>query len=138
MYTFGNRSMEAYSTLHPLLQELMDDAIKLVDFAILEGRRDKKEQDLAFGAGMSRVKYPNSKHNTAPSHAVDVAPYPIDWKDESRFAYLAGIIMGLAKAKGIKIRWGGDWDSDGVMNTREEGEDRKVLNDLVHFELVDV
>jgi len=36
--------------------------------------------------------------------------------------------MGVASQMGIKIRWGGDWDSDGSVCDNK-------FNDLVHFEL---
>jgi len=60
---------------------------------------------------------------------MDIAPYPIDWKDLERFYVLAGVIMACAHEEGVKIRWGGDWDSDG------DYHDSSFI-DLPHFELV--
>lgn len=77
------------------------------------------------------MKWPKSKHNSQPSLAVDVAPYPIDWKDERRFILFAGFVMGIAKAKGINLRWGGDWNG----NFRV-GDDGKLF-DAPHFEMVE-
>jgi hypothetical protein len=65
-----------------------------------------------------------------PSRAVDVAPYPIDWNDFKRFYHFAGIVRAVAHQRGVKIRWGGDWDSD------FDFKDERFL-DLPHFELVD-
>ena len=43
---------------------------------------------------------------------------------------MAGYIQATADKLGIKIRWGGDWDSDGDL-------DDQTFMDLGHFELVD-
>jgi len=67
-------------------------------------------------------------HNHHPSLAVDVAPYPIDWENTNRFFYLAGLVEGIAAMMGVKVRFGGDWDSD------KDFSDQK-FNDLVHFEI---
>jgi hypothetical protein len=74
-----------------------------------------------------------SKHNTDPSLAFDVAPYPIDFASRTkvlaRFYYLAGLIISCAASLGIKLRWGGDWDGD------LDFEDQ-TFDDLGHFEKV--
>lgn len=129
MYKFGNRSLDNLRTCHPDLQEILEEAIKLVDFAIICGHRNKDEQDKAFHSGMSKVQFPNSKHNTYPSSAVDIAPYPIDWNNTERFTHLVGIIRGIAHMKGIKIRCGIDWDCDGDITDHS-------FMDYPHVELV--
>jgi len=85
-------------------------------------------QDKAFSEGMSTKKWPLSEHNSWPSKAIDIAPYPIDWEDEKRFFRLAIVILFVALKKNISIRWGGAWD--GVPNKKGQ------LNDLGHFELL--
>ena len=72
---------------------------------------------------------PNSKHNTNPSDAFDFMPYPVDWKDTKQFSYIAGIIIGIGLAKGIVLRWGGDWNQNGKIN------DERFL-DFGHIEFV--
>lgn len=129
-YTFGAASLERRKTIHPKLQEIVDEAIKHVNFSIVYGHRDKDSQDEAFERGVSKLQWPDSKHNSLPSKAVDVAPYPIDWDNTNRFCYLAGIIMMIAKQKGIRLRWGGDWNEDGELKNNR-------FNDLPHFELID-
>jgi len=130
MYKFGQLSQQRIATLHPDLQDLLDEAIQLVDFTVLCGHRGQREQTEYYNTGRSKVKYPNSKHNLFPSRAVDIAPYPVDWNDIKRFAQLGGIMKGLAHAKGIKIRCGFDWDSDGDIT------DHKFM-DWPHIELVE-
>lgn len=128
MPSFGERSMRHYNTLHPDLQLVLSEAIKYVDFSIICGHRDKQEQNLAFQQGRSKLRFPQSKHNSYPSDAVDIVPYPnLDWNDRERFTYIAGIIMGIAMAKGIPLRWGGDWDRDGQLKDNS-------FDDLPHLE----
>ena len=74
MYKFGSASQARLETCHPDIQEILNEAIKIVDFSVLEGTRSEEKQNDLFHKGMSKVKYPNSKHNHRPSLAVDVAP----------------------------------------------------------------
>ena len=92
MYTFGKSSTEKLLTCRNELQVVAHEAIKLVDFSIIHGYRTQAQQDLIYAQGLSKAKYPNSKHNTNPSDAFDFMPYPVDWKDTKQFSYIAGII----------------------------------------------
>ena len=130
MYKFGKKSAERLATCDYRLQELLIEAIKHIDFSITCGHRGEIEQNQAYADKKSKLQWPNSKHNTFPSKAVDIAPYPIDWNDTVRFAHLIGLIRGLAISKGIKIRVGIDWDGDGDIR------DHSFL-DFPHVELVD-
>ena len=125
---FGNTSQGRLDTCHPDLKRLFEEVILHFDCAVLCGHRTEAEQTDVFSRGMSKVEWPNSKHNGTPSKAVDVAPYPINWSDKERFYYFAGIVKGIAIKMRIDIRWGGDWDSD------TEVSDQTFM-DLPHFEL---
>lgn len=130
MAKFGNRSTKELSTVHPKLQEILNEAIKYFDFSIIQGHRGKVEQNGLLAAGKSKLEYPKSKHNQVPSLAVDIVPYPVDWKDTRRFSVLAGIMYTIAWQRGVKIRWGGNWSRDLVIGFRKNGFD-----DLPHFEI---
>jgi peptidoglycan L-alanyl-D-glutamate endopeptidase CwlK len=129
MPRYSQRSKDRLATCHNHLQVLFNEVIKHFDCTILEGTRDKEAQDKYFKEGKTKVKYPNSKHNRFPSLAVDVAPYPVDWRNTARFYYFAGFVKGIAMQMGIKIRWGGDWDGD--TEVRDQS-----FNDLPHFEVI--
>ena len=131
MNKFSLQSISKLEETHPALQELFHEVLHFMDCTILEGHRNEERQDDFFKMGKSELKWPDSKHNSLPSMAVDVAPYPIDWTDTPRFYHFAGIVLGIASQVGVKIRWGGDWDGD------KEFKDQ-TFNDLVHFELVGV
>lgn len=134
MPIFSRNSIENLSSCHPDLKTIMWEVIKGFDCIILEGYRDQQDQEKAFADGNSKLNWPESKHNSIPSMAVDIAPFPVDWKDTQRFVYLAGYVMGVAaqlqREGRIKheVVWGGDWDSD--QNLSEER-----FRDLGHFEL---
>lgn len=130
MPQFGKKSRERRDTCDYRIRSILDEAIQVYDFSVLCGYRDEEEQDKAVREGHSQVDYPNSKHNTNPSLAVDIAPYPIDWEDRERFILLAGIITGIAHQKGYVIRWGGAWNGLSTMR-------KNKFNDLVHFEIID-
>lgn len=131
MPRFSKRSMDRLSSCHPDLQRLFISVIKTHDCSILCGHRSEADQEKAVSEGRSKVHFPDSRHNSYPSNAVDAAPYPIDWNDLDRFAAFAKVVQSRAKDMGIGIRWGGDWDGDG--NWRDE---RFV--DMPHFELTEV
>jgi len=151
MPKFGKRSLEQRATLDNRLQFVLDKVIQHVDFSVLKGKRDKKDQEKAFISGLSKVHWPDSKHNCpieephlskkdwredpqGESRAVDIAPYPIDWNDLKQFCFLAGQVVAEGRTQGVILRWGGDWDMDGQGNWRDSGS---KFNDLVHFEVVD-
>jgi peptidoglycan L-alanyl-D-glutamate endopeptidase CwlK len=126
------------------------------DFTILEGVRSHDQMCVNYGKGRTaaqceakgvpgRFAQPgaakvtwlndpfNSAHRINPrtkfGHAVDAAPYPIDWNDRARFVRLRDLMFAAAAKVGCRIRWGRDWDSDG--RYEEKGE-----TDGPHFELV--
>lgn len=120
---FGTISNYNLSTCSANLQRLMDEAIrrapKWLDFAITCGHRNEADQNAAFNAKPQRSKkrWPDSKHNTLPSKAVDIRPAspfnPEDWNDRLRFARLIGFIECVAVDLGIPIRVGLDFSGDG-------------------------
>lgn len=126
---FSSRSKSKLMGCHADLQRLFEEVCKTHDCTILEGHRDKKRQDEAFRSGLSKLKFPQSKHNRYPALAVDVIPYPIDFSDVRRIYAFGWFVLDTAQKMGISIRWGGDWDGDG------DTKDQK-FNDLVHFELM--
>lgn len=115
MYSFGKKSLEKIETIHDDLKLVLYEAIKIIDFSVIEGQRCKEIQDKYFNEGRSKVKFPNGKHNTIPSDAVDIAPfpYPANKEELSQAYFLAGVITGVAFKMGIKIRIGCDWNGDG-------------------------
>jgi peptidoglycan L-alanyl-D-glutamate endopeptidase CwlK len=120
MSEFGKRSRKELKTAHPNLQAIFNEVIKQYDCSVLCGHRGKADQDKAFADGKSKLKWPKSNHNKTPSRAVDVVPFPIDWKNETEFYIMADIVKNIAKRLKIKVSWGGDW---------------KTFRDLPHWEL---
>lgn len=113
MPKFSKKSLERLDTCHPDIQKVFKEVIKHVDCSILEGVRTKERQEELVRQGKSKTL--NSKHIKQAdgyAHAVDVAPWPIDWADRERFTLFAGFVLGIAKGLGVELVWGGDWDSD--------------------------
>lgn len=128
MPKFGERSERNLETCHTDIQIVLREVIKDIDFSVICGHRGPKEQNEAYKAGNSKLQYPDSKHNGFPSEAVDIVPYPLDYNDLGSFYLLAGYILRVAHEKGIKMRFGGDWDKDWKTTDQK-------FNDLGHFEL---
>jgi peptidoglycan L-alanyl-D-glutamate endopeptidase CwlK len=126
MYKFGKRSKERLKGVDSRLVNVLNELIKIMDVTIIEGLRSEERQKELLAKGATKVKY--SKH--MEGKAVDLAPYPIDWNDREMFHYMGGMLRGLGKAMGVKIRWGGDWNSDGDINDNK-------FDDLVHVEILD-
>ena len=128
MPSFGSKSRQQLQTCNSDLQKVFNEVIRYVDCSVLEGHRDERTQDRLFEEGKTKVQYPMGRHNSNPSRAVDVVPYPVDWNDRERFHLFAGFVLGIARSMGIKLRWGGDW------NMNFEVDDNK-FDDFPHFEL---
>lgn len=138
MPTFSVTSKQRLETCDPRLQELLNEAIKHIDFVVLEGHRGEAAQNEAFRKGASKKRWPNGNHNSLPSKAVDIAPYfpevKVDWDDLIAFGRLMGFIQCLAIQRGIKLRFGLDWDGDFRSVNRDPDEG---FLDAPHIELVD-
>lgn len=126
MNSYSKQSQANLDSCHWHLQVIFIDALQVMDHSILCGYRSQDEQLALFIEEQTKVRL--GEHNCTPSRAVDAIPYPVDWDDLRRVTLFAGIVLGIAHKRGIKIRWGGDWDQD------TQVKDNK-FNDLVHFEL---
>lgn len=147
MPQFGKKSLQNLENVHPDLVRLFNEVIKHIDCTVLCGHRGQAEQDAAYAAGNSKLKFPQSKHNKMPSLAVDVmrwyAEKPnVRWPDlkgltpeqlqkareYASTAHFAGVVRGIALTMGIDLRWGGDWNRDFEL---QNGDDW----DMPHYEL---
>lgn len=140
MPKFSNSSLDKLATCDHRLQIVCNDAIQIVDFTVLEGHRGKEAQDRAFAEGKSQKPWPTGNHNALPSKAVDVIPYiaslreKYDWNDLIAFGRLAGVLQACAHRRGIKLRFGLDWDGDFHSVNRDPTE---TFQDAPHVEVID-
>ena len=130
MPRFSEKSISKLATCDPRLQRVFHEVVANFDCTILEGHRNRERQNRMVEEGKSQVRWPDGKHNTVPSKAVDVCPYPIGWDDRERQTLFAGFVLASAKAMGIELRWGGDWNRDTEVRDN-------TFDDLVHFEIVE-
>lgn len=126
MPKFSRASAQRLATCHKDIRAVCEQLIKTFDFSVTCGHRGKSDQDAAYKAGNSKVRFPNSAHNKLPSMAVDIVPYPVDWNDIGRFKEMAAAFFAVAnllKERGEithEFRWGGNW---------------RTLKDYPHFEV---
>ena len=134
MPRFGRRSKINLNSCHPDLQRLFREVVKTYDCSVLWGHRSEDEQNEMYLAipPVTKVQWPNSKHNAVPSMAVDVAPW-VNGKVcfEPRQCYdFAGYVKRVAEEMNIKLRRGADWDGDGDINDQ-------TFRDIIHFEIME-
>lgn len=132
MYKFSKRSLKNLSECDDRLQRIAKEAIKRIDFTVIDGMRTQEEAEENRKKGTSWTN--KSKHCLNPSKAFDYTPYPfISWEDLKGFEEIAKILLQVAKELGIKARWGGDWN----MNGKYDDEIERGSYDGGHFELME-
>lgn len=109
MPNFSVSSATKLATAHEDLQRLFKEVVKRTNCSIICGHRNQAEQNQAFTIGTSKLAWPNSKHNSVPSMAVDAMPYPLSWTDRPSIDALAAVVKEVAKELGIAVQWGGDF-----------------------------
>ena len=138
--TLGTRSLSRLEGVHPDLVKIVKTAAEIatadLDFTVVEGLRSIEQMCINYGKGRTvqqctakgvPAKYSEpsaakvtwlanpflSKHGASSDgfgHAVDLAPFPIDWKDNARFHKLGDLMKRAAVQAGIAgMTWGGDW-----------------------------
>ena len=140
-HKYGDASMSKLATCHPMLSKVAVRALEICpyDITIVFGHRGEAEQNALFERGASQKRFPDSKHNKLGSNgqpqseAIDFAPWvggKIPWDDTHIFAVVAGSLFAAAIELGATLRWGGDWDSDGL----SKGDQR--FFDYGHMEII--
>lgn len=134
MFYFGEQSLKCRAQLHPRLVIVADEAIKTFNFRITCAFRGESEQNAAVANKASKLRWPFSRHNRQPAEAMDLVPWPFDyrddWKDRTRFARMMGHIEAAARRRAIPIRLGLDFNQDERTDVDEEWKD------FPHVELV--
>jgi len=133
MKAFGKTSLVRLSSCTKYLEQVCMEAVErcpytdpitgltVPDLIIICGHRTEAEQQAAFDNYMSKVQWPNSRHNTFPSEAVDIGPYIADlpghipWSNKAIWKAQHNLIMTVANELHIPLRSGIDWDRDGVL-----------------------
>ena len=142
-YILSQRSLNNLEGVNEILAEIVKRAIEITeqDFLVTEGLRTKEQCCINYGKGrtpaqctakgvpaeyarpneakVTQLRNPfNSRHTTGK--AVDLAPYPVDWNDITKFEAIKEAMFKAAEEMEVTLTWGGDW---------------KSLKDYPHFEL---
>jgi len=107
MPSFGTSSQNRLDQCAIPLQTLMEAVVLRRDCSIVCGHRDEQQQTLAFSNGASKAKWGQSPHNSFPSMAVDVIPWPEQYTSQDAFKELAEVIFEEAIKLQINVKWGG-------------------------------
>ena len=154
LYLYGNKSLANIAQCKKPLQDVLLEHSKHFNSSVVCGHRPKIDQMKAFYAKVSKLQWPDSKHNSTPSNAFDIYPWHDKYKSltednevinrivaisgcsrqaalnfiRTQYYMQAQSIMISARIVGVELRWGGDWDSD--LDFLDQ-----TFNDLAHFEL---
>lgn len=137
MPKFGSQSRAILATVNPVVRELFEEVVKGFDCKPTCGLRSEREQKDLYAIGRTtHIGQPTvtkldgvvkkSRHQSGD--AIDICPYPINWKDINRFYFFAGYVKRVAEEMDIDVIWGGDWDGDTQVSDQS-------FNDLPHWEL---
>lgn len=140
---------ERLSGVHPNLILLLKTAIKTAPhpLIVVEGVRSLVRQKELKAKGLSQTLA--SKHlrqRDGYGHAFDIAPVTSNgqtvlWNDVKAFRATKKHLEATAKQLGIKVRFGCDWDMNGIIDELEIEAYRKKFGkkpfvDYPHVELV--
>ena len=113
MNKWGPRSRAALATCRPPLVLVADKVLEIINCSAIWGARGEEDQNAAFDAGYSKVRWSDSGHNVVPpdlSPCLDLVPYPTCYQStREQWFEFGGIVMGVAHALGVELEWGGRW-----------------------------
>lgn len=144
MATLTPSARDRLKGVHPDLVRVVVRCFEECPFQLIvaEGVRTKERQAFLYASGRTRpgpilTGTLNSRHIPGEDgfgKAVDLLPVDpvtrsVPQRDRTLYVSMAQYMMAAAKAERVAIRWGADWDRDGV--SYERGE-----YDGPHFELL--
>lgn len=139
-YRLSHRSLDRLQGVNPRLASVVRRAIEITeqDFGVAEGLRSRDRQSRLLAEGRTRTM--RSKHLLQPDgtgHAVDLYPWSSAWPTVAgippeAYRLVARAMEQAAHELGTSIRWGNDWDRDGVEVPMDPDE---TFSDKPHFEL---
>lgn len=137
MFYLSKRSKNRLNGCHPDLVRVVKRAIELtpIDFTVSETVRTEERQHELYYGTPKRTWTLNSKHlkqSDGYSHAVDLVPIENGECIWDACPLVAQAVMHAADEFGVKIRWGGDWNQNGL----SKDEVQRGSYDGPHFELI--
>lgn len=111
---WSKTSRRRMENVHPDLVAIADRALGygVLDLTVLRegGTRTEEQQSVLVKKGVSQTM--NSLHLIQADgfgYAIDLAPYPVDWKNIQAFCLMGTLMFRAAMELGTYIEWGGHW-----------------------------
>lgn len=116
MYHFGEKSRQRRIGVHPALVAVSDRALSygVMDMTVLHlggARTLDQQKDLVQKGASKTMKSRHLIQSDGYGHALDLAPYPVDWNDIDRFMMMGSLMFRAAAQEGVILTWGGHWPS---------------------------
>ena len=151
MPKFGHKSMTQLSSCTRDIQTIFQEVVKHFDCSIIEGNRTVERQHEHWAKGRKlkegadhkvRANWENSspkdqvttkdgyekasRHQSSPSIAVDVVPYPTMWSDKGKMIELRGVV------KWVQLKLMSEGKIDTIL---DNGADLWNGFDLPHYQI---
>lgn len=114
IYRFGPTSQARLEGVHPRLIATAERALAygILDLTVVPdgGVRTIERQKQLVASGASQTM--RSRHLIQADgfgHALDLAPYPVDWGNIERFLLMGTLMFRAAAEEGVILSWGGHW-----------------------------
>jgi len=113
-YLWSQQSKNRMEGVHPDLIKVADRALSygILDLTVLPDggvRKPARQMELVKKGVSQTLKSKHLIQRDGYGHALDLAPFPVDWKDKEGFLVLATLMFKAAMELGVKIEWGGHW-----------------------------
>lgn len=115
-YRFSETSTRRTMGVHPILVERAERVLSygVIDLTVLKdgGVRSEGVQRALVDKGASKTMESHHRPQTDGfGHALDIAPYPIDWDNLYRFAIVGSLMFRAASEDeyDVPMVWGGHW-----------------------------
>lgn len=116
MMKWSETSIKRMTGVHPELISVANRALsyQVIDMIVLPDggvRTVKRQQELVAKGASKTLKSKHLIQKDGYGHALDLAPFPIDWDDIERFRLVSVQMFKAAKELNVGIEWGGAWKS---------------------------
>lgn len=143
MSEFSQLSESRLAGVHPTLVKLLSEITQHFDCTVIQGVRTKEQQSEDVAKHLSEtMRSAHLVQDDGWGHAVDVGVNPQHWDDSPRETRLTTwnvqqiaflfYCKGFAKARGVDLRIGCDWDNDNQWDGMFKSQ---PFLDLDHIEL---
>lgn len=140
MFELDEKSLKNLNTCHPDIQTIFNELIKKTNFIIVTGFIDETTQNKAFGLGVTKLAWPEGKHNKIPSMSLDAYPaniclHPKDITEKNIYIVAMRHFAAKVFAEAETLKLAGKITHEIIWGAGWEDSNEYSFLDYAHFEL---